>query len=135
VSFTLVTDDLDHDPDGVCVQVGSVEIEQVITLHVPEVQQAAAIAIPPPTGGPEQLVIFAVPKDESVNVTDKTMLQIISKNSKQAIRAHLNPLFKVHEVVLVKNLPRNASNKVMRRVLRDEALKRAASGATHVAKL
>jgi acetyl-CoA synthetase len=29
-------------------------------------------------------------------------------------------LFKIHDVVLVKSLPRTASNKVMRRVLRDE---------------
>jgi len=32
----------------------------------------------------------------------------------------LNPLFKVHEVVVVDALPRTASNKLMRRRLRDE---------------
>ena len=36
----------------------------------------------------------------------------------EAIRAELNPLFKVHDVVVVDALPRTASNKVMRRVLR-----------------
>jgi AMP-binding enzyme C-terminal domain len=121
---------------GACVQVGSVEIEQIIVLHVPEVQQAAAIAIPPPTGGPEQLALFVVPKDESSSITDKALLQTITANSKQAIRAHLNPLFKLQQVVLVKTLPRNASNKVMRRVLREEAQKlAAAAGAAPVSKL
>ena len=36
-----------------------------------------------------------------------------------AIRRDLNPLFKIHAVVVVDALPRTASNKVMRRVLRD----------------
>jgi hypothetical protein len=58
-------DDCDRHPDGERVHVGS-----VIMLHVPEVQQAAAIAVPPQL----VVVIFAVPQDESVSVTDKTML-------------------------------------------------------------
>ena len=37
----------------------------------------------------------------------------------QVIRRELNPLFKIHEVVVVGELPRTASNKVMRRVLRE----------------
>ena len=36
-----------------------------------------------------------------------------------AIRTELNPLFKIHDLVLIETLPRTASNKVMRRVLRD----------------
>ena len=111
------------------------EIEQVVVLHVPEVQQAAAIATPPPNGGPEQLVLFLVPKDESKSVADKALLNVITSHSQQAIKAHLNPLFKVHRVVLVKTLPRNASNKVMRRVLRDEALKFASPSGARSSKL
>ena len=38
----------------------------------------------------------------------------------RAIRSRLNPLFKVSRVVLRADLPRTASNKVMRRLLRDE---------------
>ena len=37
-----------------------------------------------------------------------------------AIKRDLNPLFKIHDVVLVDALPRTASNKVMRRTLRDQ---------------
>ena len=37
----------------------------------------------------------------------------------QTIRRELNPLFKIHEVVVVESLPRTASNKVMRRILRE----------------
>jgi len=35
------------------------------------------------------------------------------------IRTHLNPLFRIHEVVVVDALPRTASHKVMRRTLRN----------------
>ena len=37
----------------------------------------------------------------------------------QAIKRDLNPLFKIHDLVLIEALPRTASHKVMRRVLRD----------------
>jgi acetyl-CoA synthetase len=39
-----------------------------------------------------------------------------------AMRRDLNPLFKIHDLVLTDALPRTASNKVMRRVLRDRYL-------------
>ena len=36
----------------------------------------------------------------------------------QALRGQLNPLFKIHDLLLLEALPRTASGKVMRRVLR-----------------
>ena len=39
-----------------------------------------------------------------------------------AIRRELNPLFKLHAVVFRDALPRTASNKLIRRVLRDQVL-------------
>ena len=44
----------------------------------------------------------------------------LSKRMQQAISKNLNPLFKIYDVVVVDKLPRTASNKVMRRVLRRE---------------
>jgi len=38
----------------------------------------------------------------------------------EAIRSGLNPLFRVHDVVVIESLPRTASQKVMRRKLRDD---------------
>ena len=38
----------------------------------------------------------------------------------RAIKRDLNPLFKIHDVVLIETLPRTASNKVMRRELRKD---------------
>jgi acyl-coenzyme A synthetase/AMP-(fatty) acid ligase len=42
------------------IKVSSVELERAVTEGVPSVAEAAAIAIPTPGGGPEQLVLFLV---------------------------------------------------------------------------
>jgi len=52
------------------------------------------------------------------------------------IRQHINSTFSIHEIVPISALPRTASNKVMRRVLRDDtypAHERQKAGAARVA--
>jgi acetyl-CoA synthetase len=94
------------------IKVSSAEIERVV-LAVEGVSDVAAIAVDPPGGGPSMLVLYMVAKPGASLAPDK------SKEAAQAvIAARLNPLFRVHEVRLADSLPRTASNKVMRRVLR-----------------
>ncbi|MBI1926820.1 AMP-dependent synthetase, partial [Candidatus Poribacteria bacterium] len=95
------------------IKVSSAEIEEALS-SVDGIHETAAIAVSPPEGGPSQLVIYAVllPGSDVEKGALKTTLQ-------SAIRQALNPLFKIHDVVIVDALPRTASNKVMRRVLRD----------------
>lgn len=96
------------------IKVSSAEIEAALNV-LPEIYETAAVAINPADGGPSLLVVFVVLKNQES--LDKEFL----KNKLQtAIKQHLNPLFKIHDVVILKNLPRTASNKVMRRVLRDD---------------
>ena len=73
----------------------------------------AAIGVPPRGGGPDRLIVFLVPEGGSGDggVPWQAVFQ-------QAIREHLNPLFRVSDVAVVESLPRTASNKVMRRYLR-----------------
>lgn len=52
--------------------------------------------------------------------SNETELQQLKLQCQQAIRTSLNPLFKLERVLVRESLPRTASNKVMRRVLRDE---------------
>lgn len=95
------------------IKVSSADIEQV--LHrVADVQEVAAIAVAPPQGGPSQLIVYAVvsPSAHRSPSDLKAQLQTV-------IAQQLNPLFKIHDLVIVDSLPRTASNKVMRRVLRD----------------
>lgn len=96
------------------IKISSAEIERVVT-HVEGVSETAAIAVSPPGGGPSQLVVYAVPKPDAK--PDKFELRM---GMQRAISKGLNPLFKVQDVIVVDSLPRTASNKVMRRVLRKE---------------
>ena len=97
------------------IKIGSVEIERTLN-RLDGIVETAAVAVPPPGGGPERLVIFAVLQE-----TGKALPPEVLKNQMQrAIKDLLNPLFHIEDVVVVESLPRTASNKVMRRVLRNQ---------------
>jgi acetyl-CoA synthetase len=93
------------------IKVSSAEIERVLDL-VPHVGRTAAIAINPPGGGPSELVVYAVVKPGAPPV------DVLLPALQQALKAELNPLFKISDLVLVDVLPVTASNKIMRRELR-----------------
>ena len=93
------------------IKVSSAELERVVS-QVPGVQEAAAVAVPPAAGGPAELVVYFVAADAEPDLaTIQTQIQ-------QQVREQLNPLFKISRVSLINQLPRTASNKVMRRLLR-----------------
>jgi len=95
------------------IKVSSGEIEQTLNL-VSGIRETAAIAVSPLEGGPSRLVIYTV----LLPGTDMEK-EDLKMTFQAAIREHLNPLFKIHDAVIVDSLPRTASNKVMRRVLRE----------------
>lgn len=97
------------------IKVGSVEIERTLNL-LPSILETAAVAVPPPGGGPDRLVIFAVLRPAN----DAPPRDALRKQMQQAIKEHLNPLFHIEDVVVVDSLPRTASNKVMRKELRKQ---------------
>jgi acetyl-CoA synthetase len=97
------------------IKVSSAEIEHALQ-SVPQVKEAAAIAISP-DGGPSQLIIYAA--CSAGPPPDKGVLQTAMQD---CIKRDLNPLFRIRDLVLVDALPRTPSNKVMRRVLRDRYL-------------
>ena len=92
------------------IKVGSPEIERILDGH-PAVYESAAVAVPPVGGGADRLVLFAVP----AQAMNRASLQA---ELSRLLSSELNPLFKIHDLVLVKALPRTASNKLMRRSLR-----------------
>ena len=92
------------------IKVGSAEIERVVN-RVPGVLETAAIGVPPPEGGPDRLIVYTVTKPEADRAALKDLMQ-------QAIKEHLNPLYRLHEVSFIDALPRTASNKVMHKDLR-----------------
>ncbi|KFK27630.1 hypothetical protein AALP_AA8G408100 [Arabis alpina] len=99
------------------IKVGSIEIERVCNSIDDSILETAAIGVPPPNGGPEQLVIAVVFKNPELSNQDLSRLK---KSFNTEIQKKLNPLFKVASVVPLPSLPRTATNKVMRRVLRQQ---------------
>ncbi|MDH3321879.1 MAG: AMP-binding protein [Flavobacteriaceae bacterium] len=93
------------------IKVSSIQIEAVIN-KLDFIKESAAVAIEPKTGGPSYLVIYYVESHSDQNIEERL------QKARQIIRSKLNPLFKVHDLILIKNLPRTASGKVMRRKLR-----------------
>ena len=94
----------------------AVELERACMEGVDGVAEAAAVACPTPGGGPEQLFLFLVLRP-GLTMPAAAELQ---QRCQQAISSCLNPLFRVHRVLLRTELPRNASSKVLRGVLRQE---------------
>ena len=94
------------------VKVSSVDLERVVGA-VDGLSEVAAVAVRSPGGGPSRLVIYAVPEPGAA--ADPEVWRGLMQ---QAIRAELNPLFRIDDVVVVGDLPRTASAKVMRRELR-----------------
>ncbi len=92
------------------IKVSSLELERVIDHH-PAVFESAAVAIQPGGEGAEKLVVFAI-------VTKNSDSDQLLADLRRMISKELNPLFKIHDLVIVESLPRTASNKLMRRTLR-----------------
>lgn len=99
------------------IKVSSAEIEEVLN-GVDGLQETAAVAVSPKEGGPSQLVIYAVLAASEAALAK----QELHVTLQTALSDHLNPLFRIHDVVIVEALPRTASNKVMRRLLRDQLM-------------
>ncbi len=104
-----------------CMKLGgaktsSAEIERAVRT-LPYIEDAAAIGINPKEGGPTKLVMYIV-------LTEYVWKDQVFKEAQESIKKLLNPLYKISDIVIAESLPRTASNKVMRRVLRNEYMKK-----------
>ncbi len=96
------------------VKVAALELERVLTAHA-AVVECAAVGVQPEGEGAEKLVVYAVPRGRPDAGSLKADLDDL-------LRRRLNPLFRIHDLVLKPALPRTASNKLMRRELKSEYL-------------
>lgn len=92
------------------VKISALEIEQVVEQDE-AVLECAAVAVQVGGEGAERLVLHVVPAGTA---DPEALLPVLGKK----IARDLNPLFRIHDLVLVPELPRTASNKLMRRELR-----------------
>jgi acetyl-CoA synthetase len=93
------------------IKISSAEIERVLNL-LPGIVETAAVSFSR-DGGPDELVVFVVARNE----LDRAEL-LTAMNGQ--LKRQLNPLFKVNAIKIVPQLPRTASGKVMRRELRKQ---------------
>lgn len=84
--------------------------------------EVAAVGVPSPGGGPELLHLFVVPEIAPAPDGASAAIKKLQHACQAALRKHLNPLFKVEKLLFVPAMPRTASNKIMRRVLRDDVM-------------
>jgi len=96
------------------IKVSSRELEMVLESH-PAVYEAAAVAVQPGGEGEEKLIVFVVLEQK---MAGEELRRQLGKLTAQK----LNPLFKIHDLVIADHLPRTASNKLMRRKLRSTYL-------------
>lgn len=123
------------------IKVSSADIERACQ-DAPFVREVAAIAVPPPGGGPSALVLCVVTGVElpasvaqgAPSTTQPDGVQLLSELQRR-VRERVNPLFKVERVVVFDALPRTASNKVMRRVLRSRCAELATSSSKPVERI
>ncbi|ERN05891.1 probable acyl-activating enzyme 17, peroxisomal isoform X1 [Amborella trichopoda] len=99
------------------IKVSSIEIERICNGADESVLETAAIGVPPDGGGPEQLVIALVFKNPNHSNVDIVQLK---KAFNSLLQQKLNPLFRVSYIMPTTSLPRTASNKIMRRILRQQ---------------
>jgi acetyl-CoA synthetase len=96
------------------IKIGSVELERALELH-PAVTRCAAVGVQKQGEGADRLVVFVLPGGGfSLDATSVELGELLKKQ--------VNPLFRIHEVVVIDELPLTASNKLMRRRLREKYL-------------
>jgi acetyl-CoA synthetase len=95
------------------IKVSSADLERTVG-GIEGIAEVAAVAVPPPGGGPSRLVVYVVPSEGAEPDPDAWKIEM-----QQALRSDLNPLFRIEDVVVIDELPRTASAKVMRRELRE----------------
>jgi acetyl-CoA synthetase len=93
------------------IKVSSIELEQIIAEHK-LIKENAAVSVQIEGEGREDLIVFAVLRTEIE--TDS-----LKKELNAMLARKLNPLFKIANLAIVTELPRTASNKLMRRKLRN----------------
>jgi acetyl-CoA synthetase len=94
------------------IKVSSVQIEKVLN-ELEFIKESAAIAANPKGGGPSVLVVYYVESTENLTASER------QRACQSLIRKKLNPLFKIKTLIKIDALPRTASNKVIRRKLRE----------------
>lgn len=105
-------------------RLGTMEIESALVSH-PSVAEAAVVGRPDELKG-QAIVAFVTPKDAAVKKGIQELSNILKKHVADEIGAIARP----EEIKFTKTLPKTRSGKIMRRLLKDLAAGKEATGDT-----
>ncbi len=105
-------------------RLGTMEIESALVSH-PAVAEAAVVGRPDDLKG-QAIVAYVTPKDSAANTDLKILKEILKKH----VVAEIGSLARPEEIFFTKTLPKTRSGKIMRRLLKDLAAGKAATGDT-----
>lgn len=97
--------------------ISTTEVESALVSH-PSVAEAAVVGATDPTTG-QAIVAFAIPRG-STNISGDAGEKLITELRNHVAKT-LGPIAKPRQIMLVAELPKTRSGKIMRRLLRDVA--------------
>jgi acetyl-CoA synthetase len=106
--------------------ISTTEVESALVSH-PSVAEAAVVGATDPTTG-QAIVAFTIPRGH-VN-TDGEAGEALTKELRDHVAKTLGPIAKPRQIMLVPELPKTRSGKIMRRLLRDVAENRSLGDVT-----
>ncbi|WP_434742554.1 acetate--CoA ligase [Micromonospora sp. SH-82] len=106
--------------------ISTTEVESALVSH-PSVAEAAVVGATDPTTG-QAIVAFAIPRG-SAEISGEAGEQLIVELRNHVART-LGPIAKPRQIMLVPELPKTRSGKIMRRLLRDVAENRSLGDVT-----
>jgi acetyl-CoA synthetase len=107
-------------------RLSTTEIESALVSH-PKVAEAAVVGATDPDTG-QAVVAFVILRDEAGDGGEG-----IAKELSDHVRAQIGPIAKPRQIMIVPELPKTRSGKIMRRLLRDVAEKREVGDTTTLA--
>ncbi|MEU5911217.1 acetate--CoA ligase [Micromonospora sp. NPDC047527] len=106
--------------------ISTTEVESALVSH-PSVAEAAVVGATDPTTG-QAIVAFAIPRG-STDIAGEAGEQLIT-DLRNHVAKTLGPIAKPRQIMLVPELPKTRSGKIMRRLLRDVAENRSLGDVT-----
>jgi acetyl-CoA synthetase len=105
-------------------RLGTMEIESALVSH-PWVAEAAVVGRPDELKG-QAVVAFVIPKEGAKNEAPEKIVDALKKH----VAAEIGAIARPEEIRLTRTLPKTRSGKIMRRLLKDLATGKTASGDT-----
>jgi acetyl-CoA synthetase len=106
--------------------ISTTEVESALVSH-PKVAEAAVVGAADPTTG-QAIVAFVIPRGEAAAESGD-----VAKELRDHVARTLGPIAKPRQIMVVPELPKTRSGKIMRRLLRDVAENRSIGDVTTLA--